>query len=35
MVALDSLKIELNNKKEVLKEISNTLDISNKNNRIE
>lgn len=35
MVALDSLKIELNNKKEVLKEISNSLDISNKNKRIE
>ena len=35
MVLLDNLKIELNNKKDVLNEIKNSLDIVNKNKRIE
>ena len=35
MVLLDNLKIELNNEKDVLKEIYNSLDIDSKNKRIE
>ena len=35
MVLLDNLKIELNNKKDILNEIKNSLDIVNKNKRIE
>ena len=35
MLALDNLKIELNEKKEALNEIYNSIDIVNKNKRIE